>query len=176
MRSVLFLALAAALVACSPQAKDPVRDALPMVPSSTPVDLDGLIGEWQDVQDSGRTVFNEHWSRAADGTLVGLGFVLSGKDTVFIEHLGILRMDTTTYYAATINNQNSGAAVLFKLVHSFDSLVFTDPTHDFPQRIVYAPVNGKWEVTVSGIDKAGKAASEHYHFSRRSGSGTQTIP
>ncbi|HRH70660.1 MAG TPA: DUF6265 family protein [Flavobacteriales bacterium] len=168
MRSLLFPALAAVVVACSTQAPDTVQDQIPMVPSSVPVDFNDLIGEWEDVQDSGRTVFNEHWSRAADGTLVGLGFVLSGKDTVFIEHLGILHMDTSTYYAATVNNQNSGAAVLFKLVHSFDSLVFTAPDHDFPQRIVYTPVNGSWEVKVSGTDKAGKAMSDHYHFTRHS--------
>jgi len=166
MRSAFHFVWAAVLVACSQHAKDPAQDQLPIVPSSTPVDLGGLIGEWHDVQDSGRTVFNEQWSRAADGTFVGLGFVLSGKDTVFIEHLGILHMDTSTYYAATIDNQNSGAAVLLKQVHSFDSLVFTNPTHDFPQRIVYTPMDGNWEVTVSGTI-AGKATSEHYHFSPR---------
>ncbi len=166
MRSILIPALAVAVVSCSPKVPETVQDPLPMVPSSVPIDLDGLIGEWQDVKDSGRTVFNEHWSRAADGTLVGLGFVLSGNDTVFIEHLGILHMDTSTFYAATVNNQNSGAAVLFKLVHSFDSLVFTNPDHDFPQRIVYVPVNGNWDVTVSGTN-GGRAATDRYHFSRR---------
>lgn len=167
MRIFLFPLLIAGIAACSPKAPDTVQDPLPMVTSSVPIDFDGLIGEWQDVQDSGRTVFNEHWSRAADGTLVGLGFVLSGKDTVFIEHLGILHMDTSTYYAATVNNQNSGEAVLFRMVHSFDSLVFTDPAHDLPQRIVYIPTNGNWDVTVSGSN-AGRTMSEHYHFSRRS--------
>lgn len=132
----------------------------------TPVDLNGLIGEWQDVQDSGRTVFTERWTRADDGTLSGFGFVLSGNDTVFIEHLGILRSDTATYYAATVNNQNSGAAVLFKLVHVTDSLVFENRAHDFPQRIVYVPVNGNWDVTVSG-QQGGRTAEDRYHFTRR---------
>lgn len=167
MRSALFPALAAALVACSQQAPDPAQDHSATARTSTPVDLDGLIGEWQDVQDNGRTVFNEHWSRAADGTFVGLGFVLSGKDTVFIEHLGILRSDTATFYAATVNNQNSGAAILFKLVHDRDSLVFINPAHDFPQRIVYVPVSGNWDVTVSGAN-GGRTTTDRYHFSRRS--------
>ncbi len=137
-------------------------------PAPATIDLDALIGEWQDVQDSGRTVFNEHWSRHTDGSMQGLGFVLSGKDTVFIEHLGILNIDSTLHYAATIRSQNNGQAVLFKLVQDQDSLVFTNPVHDFPQRIVYAPAGpDHWHVTVSGMQK-GEAQQDRYHFHRKS--------
>jgi hypothetical protein len=133
----------------------------------TKIDPSSLIGEWQDVQDSGRTVFHERWNRHTDGSLSGLGFVLSGMDTVFIEHLGILNIDGETLYAATIRSQNSGQAVLFKLIHDRDSLVFANPQHDFPQRIVYAPDGADhWNVVVSGVEK-GQAQTDHYHFARR---------
>lgn len=153
------------VIACTaPQ--EPAVSTEPVV-AGNKVELDALLGEWHDVQDSGRTVFNEQWSRHTDGSLSGLGFVLSGKDTVFIEHLGILNIDGETHYAATIRSQNNGQAVLFKLIHDRDSLVFANPQHDFPQRIVYAPDGpDRWNVTVSGVEK-GQAQIDRYRFERR---------
>ncbi|MBL7952153.1 MAG: hypothetical protein JNM62_10585 [Flavobacteriales bacterium] len=152
-------------IGCSAPPANTVEEAT--LGNTNRIELNGLIGEWQDVQDSGRTVFNENWSRHPDGSLQGLGFVLSGKDTVFIEHLAILDIDSETHYAATIRSQNNGQAVLFKLIHDHDSLVFAAPAHDFPQRIVYTPVGREhWNVTVSGVQK-GQALVEHYHFQRR---------
>lgn len=159
------------IISCSPQ--EPKQDpATAHLAEPTTVDLDGLMGEWADVQDSGRTVFNEHWHRAPDGTLVGLGCVLSGRDTVFIEHLGILDHEGKIQYAATIDAQNSGEVVLFELVHRTDSLVFTNPDHDYPQRIVYVP-NGPdaWNVFVSGTAK-GMRTMDHYQFKRKVASGS----
>lgn len=131
------------------------------------IDISGLLGEWQDVQDSGRTVFREQWSRHPDGSLSGLGFVLSGKDTVFIEHLGILEIEGETHYAATIRSQNNGQAVLFKLTNDRDSLVFANAQHDFPQRIVYTPDGpDHWNVVVSGVEK-GQPQVDRYRFERR---------
>lgn len=146
----------------------PQEPSAPIVGKNGPqIELNSLLGEWQDVQDSGRTVFNEQWSRHTDGSLSGLGFVLSGKDTVFIEHLGILNIDGGTHYAATIRSQNNGQAVLFKLIHDRDSLVFANPQHDFPQRIVYTPDGpDHWHVTVSGVEE-GEAQVDRYHFERR---------
>ncbi len=163
MRRIHIL-LPLAAIACS----TPQEPSGPLAKErGTEVELGSLLGEWQDVQDSGRTVFNEHWSRHTDGSLSGLGFVLSGKDTVFIEHLGILNIDGEAHYAATIRSQNQGQAVLFRLIHDRDSLVFANPQHDFPQRIVYTPDGpDRWNVTVSGVEK-GQAQVDRYHFERR---------
>ena len=129
--------------------------------------IDALLGEWQDQLDSTGTMFHEQWEKGMDGSYVGLGFVLSGKDTVFIEQLAILTSDSGTYYAATTRAQNEGATIHFKMVHDQDSMVFANPTHDFPQRIVYAPGDADdWNVSVSGISK-GKFAVDRYHFTRR---------
>ncbi len=175
MRPTLLPILTVILAACGQQ-HDPAPSTTDEAPTSIgKVELDGLLGEWHDVQDGGKTVFHENWERNESGILVGLGFVLSGQDTVFIEHLGIVQFDGATHYAATIRSQNSGEAVLFKLVHDQDSLVFTNPEHDFPQRIVYVPVdNDHWNVTVSGKEK-GITTTDRLHFSRRSTSATGSV-
>lgn len=131
---------------------------------SMPEALDALLGNWQDVQDSGRTVFHENWTKAEDGSMIGLGYVMSGADTVFIEHLAILRGDTGLQYSATIQSQNDGQAVLFDMVNGTDSLVFINPEHDFPDRISYTPEQGGTMHTVVSGKEAGTYKSKHYHF------------
>ena len=94
---------------------------------------------------------------------------------MFIEHLAILKTDSGTYYAANTPDQNGGATVHFKLIHQEDSLVFSNPAHDFPQRIVYARGTADdWNVSVSGISK-GKHAVDRYHFTRRTPGSTATV-
>lgn len=126
-----------------------------------------LVGEWHDVQADGKTVFHEQWQRTDDAFYAGLGFVMSGSDTVFIEHLNISWDSAGARYSARIPSQNNGAYVDFGLTFaSSDSVVFADPAHDFPQRIRYAPVPDGWDVLVSGLEN-GVPRSEDFHLTRR---------
>lgn len=168
MRTDLFLGLLLLFVGCMPPTEP--HDAAvadennEVAPMSVP--LDALLGHWQDVQDSGHTVFHEIWTKTADGSMAGLGYVMSRNDTVFIEHLAIIRGDTGLQYSATIQSQNNGQAVLFDMVSDLDSLVFINPAHDFPDRITYVPEHGgTMHVAVSGKE-GGSNKSEHYHFTR----------
>lgn len=127
-----------------------------------------LMGEWHDVQADGTTVFHEQWERTDDQYYTGLGFVMSGTDTVFIENLVIAYDDLGAHYSARIPAQNQGEYVRFGLTTaSEDSMVFEAPEHDFPQRIAYViQGDSAWNVVVSGIDK-GVQRSERFHFTRR---------
>lgn len=128
-----------------------------------------LMGKWHDVQADGITVFHEHWDRSDDLFYSGLGFVMSGADTVFIENLYIAYDSLGAHYSARIPTQNNEAYVRFGLTNaSEDSMVFENPEHDFPQRIAYV-IQGDsvWNVVVSGIEK-GVARTEKFHFTRRS--------
>jgi hypothetical protein len=175
MRSIQLLTVLFLFSCGTPQNEDePIAVVDDVVPAGTTVGIDALLGEWQDQSDSAGTVFHEQWELDMNGSYAGLGFVLSGKDTVFIEHLAIILSDSGTYYTATTRTQNEGSTIHFKLVHEQDSLVFTNPTHDFPQRIVYAPGGADdWNVSVSGISK-GEFAMDLYHFTRRTGGTTSS--
>lgn len=155
MRNALPLLLL--LAACRPNT--PVDDTVVQAPQadSSLVYLgrvaERMNGAWVDTSADGRTVFHEQWERTDEALHTGLGFVMSGTDTVFIEHLKIHWDGTGGWYSARIPSQNNGAYVDFKLEHaSDDSLVFVNAAHDFPQRIRYAwQPSGAWSVVVSGV-------------------------
>ncbi|MCW5900777.1 MAG: hypothetical protein KIT10_16080 [Flavobacteriales bacterium] len=150
-----------------------VEDPLPAdPPAASPELADGLLGEWVSPMSDGRTVFHEQWHRTGNGHLEGLGFVMSGADTVFIEQLGIHFTDSGTWYSATIPSQNGGLPVHFRRTADRDSMVFVNPDHDFPQRIVYRPEEGPgWAVDVSGMER-GTPRVERFRFVPRAGEGT----
>lgn len=127
-----------------------------------------LLGEWNDIQADGKTVFHEQWRRTDDAFYAGLGFVMSGTDTVFIENLHIAWDAKGANYSARIPSQNGGEYVDFALTSvSNDSMVFENPVHDFPQRIAYSLQGDSiWNVVVSGVEE-GKARMERFHFTRR---------
>ena len=146
------------------------------VPDPRPGELDSLTlrmaslvrsleGKWSDSSADSTTVFHEQWHRTADDLYTGLGFVLSGKDTAFIEHLTIRWDPTGGYYSALIPAQNAGEPVDFSLIHAdADSMVFENALHDFPQRIAYALApGGGWNVVVSGETPQGPRA-ERFTF------------
>jgi hypothetical protein len=114
--------------------------------------LENLLGKWTAPEENTLHVFHEEWGSAGIDSLSGTGFVLSGKDTVFIEHLGLHRSAENWIYTARIPSQNDGRTISFKLTHvDRDSMSFEAPSHDFPERITYFLSSDKvWRVSLSG--------------------------
>jgi hypothetical protein len=134
--------------------------------------IDDLVGQWVDDPGEDSTIFHEEWERLDPRHYQGLGFVMLGNDTVSIEHLNIHLTDTGTFYAAEIPTQNEGKPVYFKLTSANDSLVFENPQHDFPQRIVYQPQEPSgWIAFVSGAMQ-GQQRMMQFHLKPRE-AGTQ---
>ena len=96
-------------------------------------DLAFLAGCWA-LERGGRTV-EEHWLAPAGGSLLGVGRTVGGGKTLEFEFLQIREEDNGLFYVAKPSNQPEAS---FKLTaHSADSVTFENPTHDFPQRIIY---------------------------------------
>jgi len=156
-RSAPLLTLVALwLVAC----QGPSHPTPPPSPSPSPerIDLLGkyrqLVGAWMDSTTSDRYSMFEVWQVQNDSTLVGHGYALAGKDTVFVEDLKVEIRGALPTYLARIDAQNQGNWVPFQaLQHGPDSLIFENPGHDFPQCISYIRIgDDRWDVTVSGTE------------------------
>lgn len=126
-----------------------------------------LMGDWTDEQTEPGAVVHERWRRTDDAFYSGIGFVMAGLDTVFIEHLNISADSTgTVAYRVRVPSQNAGEEVDFVLTGCRgDSMVFENPAHDFPTRIAYIlEADGTWIARVSGPGKDGSPRTLKYSF------------
>lgn len=127
-------------------------------PAQQTVDVLGkyrqLAGSWMDSTTSDRYTMFEAWQIQDDSTLIGRGYALAGKDTVFVEDLRLEVRDDLPTYKARVARQNNGSWVPFQAqAHGDDSLVFENPGHDYPQCISYTRAEaGHWDVVVSGTE------------------------
>ncbi len=165
------LLLPAMLVAACETSNTATPDPDPIGPDRTQWanDLSGLLGEWVDEQGENGTVFHEQWRSDGEKALQGLGFVMSGNDTIFIEELAIRWDDQGVTYSARIPSGGQGEFVDFRMnTDTTDPLVFLNPDHDYPQRIVYRMLDdGTWELHVSGTEPDGSIREERYHLRPR---------
>lgn len=104
--------------------------------------LQWLSGCWTLTSSSG--VVEEHWMQPSGGTMFGMSrTVREGKTTEF-EFLQIREDAGRLVYDARPSGQAAASFPLLKV--SGNEIVFEDPAHDFPQRIIYRR-NGDGSVT-----------------------------
>lgn len=117
-----------------------------------------MAGCWE--RTAGATVIEEQWMSPRGGVMLGLGrTIASGKLREF-EFLRIASVEGVLTYLA----QPGGAPVTpFAALAASDSMVtFSNPAHDFPQRVIYrrraggdsllARIEGTQGTSVRGID------------------------
>lgn len=119
-------------------------------------DLRWMAGCWsQEGQESGSV---EQWTTPAGGTMLGMSRIVSGGKTVAFEFLRIVEEeDGWTGLVASPSGQETARFGLVSL--SANEVVFENPDHDFPQRIIYrldsdGNLVGRIEGEVNGTEQA----------------------
>jgi hypothetical protein len=93
-------------------------------------------GTWKMKTANGYTC--EQWKNLGDTVLSGRGFNVVGTDTTIEEQVMLVKRGINIFYIPTVNGQNNGQPVAFKLTSVFnDTYTFSNPSHDYPQIIVY---------------------------------------
>jgi hypothetical protein len=168
MKAVFTLITFGLLVACGtpPSPSTAPTEATPPPVPGWDLGLQ-LVGEWIDSTSSDQFVVHEAWSVLDDSTLKGIGHVLAGADTVFIEALRLGHRKGVLIYSALPGGETSGTFTDFTgTLVSKDSLVFTNSVNDFPKRIRYVRTGGGWHAVIDE-GKEGPQRSEHFHFTAR---------
>ncbi len=177
MKHLLFALCASLLLFACGSAPEP-EPAAPRSPEAdSPASrlnelMSRLVGDWTDEQTEPGAVVHERWRSSSDGAYTGIGFVMAGLDTVFIEYLRISADSMGRIaYRVRVPSQNAGDEVDFTLTSCVgDSMVFENPAHDFPTRIAYAAeLDGSWTARVSGPGKDGAPRTLRYSFRRAAG-------
>lgn len=97
-------------------------------------------GTW--VMQSKVSVTCEEWKRKNSNGFTGISYRVKGKDTMQLETVELTLKGEEVNYIATTANQNDSKPVAFKLVEVKGTrFTFSNPQHDFPQRVIYEFVN-----------------------------------
>ncbi|WP_395043113.1 DUF6265 family protein [Flavobacterium sp.] len=124
-----------------------------------------LIGNWENLTPDAN--FKEIWKKENDSTFTASSFITVKKDTVFYENIILEQKHDSLVYIVSIKGENKDKAVSFYLTSdTHDELVFENPKHDYPTKIVYKKVsNDSLVATIYGM-KDGKADEEAYPMKR----------
>ena len=105
-----------------------------LAPSSSVQDLAWMSGCWASV--AGEPGSGEMWTAPAGGTLLGVSRTVKGGRTVAHEFMQI--RETGPGQIAFIALPSGQKEASFPLVRlSGQEVVFENPQHDFPQRVIY---------------------------------------
>jgi hypothetical protein len=123
-------------------------------------DLAWMSGSWVTTQ--GKTQIEEHWTKPAGDSMIGMGRTLKDGKTIFFEYLRIeVRADGIFYVA----HPKARMGTDFKLMRlSANEALFENPAHDNPKKILYRRTpDGSLTARVEG-DENGKPVSEEFHY------------
>jgi hypothetical protein len=113
-----------------------------------------LEGTWASGDSIGFS--GEAWTKANSKLLLGEGLFNMPDNSIMIEELSIHISGDKMYYSAIVPDQNEGREVSFMATYiGADSLVFENPEHDYPKKIIYSLNHEKQlEVHIIGEDDA----------------------
>jgi hypothetical protein len=104
--------------------------------------------------------FREQWSPMRGGVLIGFGSTVFQAKLQSYEYLRIEPRTDGVYYVAIPSGQKEDAFKLVSITTDDKDTIFTfsNPDHDFPQRIIYRRGTGGWlyatiEGTLKGEDR-----------------------
>jgi hypothetical protein len=119
-----------------------------------------VTGSWEGT--AGKASVEEHWTPVAGGTLFGVSRTIVAGKTVAFEFLRIETREDGIFYVAQPNGRPPTDFKLTKL--EGQSVVFENPRHDFPQRIIYKRKDdGTLHARVEG-ERNGKTSGQDFHF------------
>lgn len=124
-----------------------------------------LIGRWENNSAEGN--LSEFWAKANDSTLLGESYFVIKNDTVFGEKVELMQRGNDFIFEARVAKQNDEKPVPFKLTKSSENeLVWENPAHDFPNKIVYQKVGNDSLVAEIFGTKDGKAKNEVFKMKK----------
>lgn len=96
-------------------------------------DLQQLNGKWSS---SESILFNEYWLIKSDTMLMGMGYSLQERDTVFKEELKIFYDEGSVFYGAKVGENDQ--FIVFKMTNAGkNNWIFENHEHDYPNIIRY---------------------------------------
>lgn len=129
------------------------------------VGKDWLLGKWENKSDNGNLL--EIWKKASDSIYIGESYFIKGKDTLHFEKIQLKQKGENLFYIPTVKGQNNDKPVTFIFKDTIGKqLVFENPKHDYPQKIIYSQISkDRMIIQISGMQQ-GKVSSSKYSLKK----------
>ncbi len=115
-----------------------------------------MVGTW--VGEEGGVSMEEHWIPARGNVMLGLHRDVRPSSATFFEYLRIQSTDDGIFYVASPNGVPGTA---FRLVEARGQrVVFANPEHDYPQRIIYWREGDTLHARIEGKDRGRERSSQ----------------
>lgn len=124
-------------------------------------DLAWMAGSW--TGGAGGVEMEEHWTAPKGNSMVGLHRDVAKGRTMVFEFLRIEQQGDRIVYLSMPNGRSPATAFPLKELSS-TRVVFENPSHDFPQRIIYWKDGTDLRARIEGTMN-GKAGSEEWKWS-----------
>jgi hypothetical protein len=124
-------------------------------PSHSIGDLAWLAGSW--AGPDGNLHHEEHWTAPRGGAMVGMHRTIKGDRMAEFEFIRIEERDGVIIYLSMPNGRSPATLFPLKSLEG-ERVVFENPEHDFPQRIIYWKAGGSLRARIEGTS-GGKATS-----------------
>ena len=128
--------------------------------------MEWLVGTWEQKLPDGTVT--EIWTKENDSTFSGKSYFVKEKDTIHLETIVLSQKIENLLYIPTVAGQNNDEPVTFKSTLEADNtFTFENPTHDYPQKIIYKKIsNDRLIATISG-KQHGKQTQESYSMTKK---------
>ena len=124
-----------------------------------------FLGRWENNSPEGN--LSEIWKKENDSTFFGQSYFVIKNDTIFAEHVSLEERNGKLSYVVTVPNQNDEKPVAFELTSSEAStLIFENPKHDYPNKIIYNQVGTDSLVAEIRGMKDGKEKNEFFRMKK----------
>lgn len=161
------LPIAALLVLASCGKKTETTEETPLPEKTLKLkNAEWLLGNWGSTSPEGRWV--ENWKKINDTVFNSESyFIVNEKDTVFGETVVLSQVKGNVDFTVSVPKQNDEKPVRFDMTGMTDKeMVFENPVHDYPTKIVYTePVKDSLVAIIYG-KKDGKDKSETFKMKR----------
>jgi len=129
-------------------------------------DLDWIVGKWK--RESRRGEVYESWQRLSDRTVEGDSWIVSSSDGTkhALESLLLVEMAGEVFYIPKVA-ENEFPVPFRRTSMKPGRVVFENPNHDFPQKIIYLRTgDDELKVTIEGPGDSEESRQVDFHFRR----------
>jgi hypothetical protein len=128
--------------------------------------MDWLVGTWENNSEFGQ--MQENWEKINDSVFRGTSYLIKEKDTLNSESIALEIKDDQVLYVPIVKGQNNDQPIVFLLTkQTTKQLVFENPNHDYPKKIVYNKITADSLVAVISGTQQGKASSDSFPMKKK---------